>query len=138
LTPLVGQGKIRFVLSWPNGPKDLNIYSIFRITNNKTCEVYFGKKECLGTELNTDTSRFGSNGIQTLTINTLGKYNYTIAVNKYTDKNSLNSSDDKPIKSLYQEHSTPSGRKVPIQNLPLLNSDAKNINVVIWDYFFRA
>jgi len=133
LTPLVGQGQIRFVLSWSNGPKDLDIHSIFKISDNETCEVYFGKRDCLGTELNTDTTRFGSNGVQTLTINTLGKYNYTIAVNKYIHKNSFNSSDDKPIKSLYQENSTPSGRNVPVQNLPLSKSNAQ-ISVYIDGY----
>jgi hypothetical protein len=85
MTPIVDAGKIRFVLYWPDGPIDLDLHSIFRVSRFSKCEVYFGKKECLGTELNTENSIGGKYGVEAITLNTLGNYVYTFAVNKYID-----------------------------------------------------
>ncbi len=54
MTPRVEPGKLRFVLSWPYAPKDLDIHSIFKISRFSQCEIYFGARNCLGTTLDVD------------------------------------------------------------------------------------
>ena len=85
MTPLVEAGQLRFVLSWPFGPKDLDLHSFFSISRFSKCEVYFGQRDCVGTSLDTDNFNGRSNGVETITINLLGNYIYTFAVNKYVD-----------------------------------------------------
>ena len=87
MTPFVKPGEIRFVLSWES-PMDLDIHSIFRISNFQKCEVYFGRSQCLGTELNSDIFRGEGTRYNTMTISTLGNYIYTIAVHNYVANNS--------------------------------------------------
>lgn len=97
LTPTVDKGKIRFVLSWPNGPKDLDLHSLFKISRFSKCEVYFGKRDCAGVNIDTDNFSGGANGVETITINTLGKYYYTFAVHKYIDVSGGQASGETPV-----------------------------------------
>jgi hypothetical protein len=85
MTQNVGEGKIRIVLMWPDGPLDLDLHSSFKISKFTKCEIYFGKDECLGTELNTYDRPVNKRGVDVITINTLGNYIYTFAVHKYVD-----------------------------------------------------
>jgi hypothetical protein len=85
ISPLIPPGQIRFVLSWPNGPKDLDLYSVFKVSSTSKCEVYFGRKSCVGGTLDAGNKDGGKLGVETITINNLGKYVYMILVNKYID-----------------------------------------------------
>lgn len=85
LTPVVEPGKIRIVLTWPDAPRDLDIYSIFKTGKFSSCQVYFGKKTCSGTHLDVDNNQGGRKGSETITIDILEKYIYTFAVRKYFD-----------------------------------------------------
>jgi hypothetical protein len=82
---LIPLGQIRFVLSWPNGPKDLDIYTLFKVSKLSKCEIYFGRKSCVGAALDIDNRKGGKLGVETVTISTLGKYNYMVLINKYID-----------------------------------------------------
>jgi hypothetical protein len=85
LSPLIPLGQIRFVLSWPNGPKDLDIYAMFKVSKLSKCDVYFGRKSCVGAALDVDNRKGGKLGVETITINSLGKYIYMFVINKYID-----------------------------------------------------
>ena len=85
LTPTLVGGLLRFVLSWPGAPNDLDIHSFFAVSQTQKCEVYFSKRSCVGVSLDVDNLSGGSKGVETITVNTLGNYIYTIAVNKYVD-----------------------------------------------------
>lgn len=79
------ENSLRFVLSWENAPKDLGIHMLFQVSRNQKCEVYFARKECVGASLDIDNLNGGQNGVETITVNTLGNYIYTVAINKYVD-----------------------------------------------------
>jgi hypothetical protein len=113
MTPIVEKGKMRFVLSWPYAPRDLDIHSLFKISKFSKCEVYFGKRDCAGTVLDVDNFNGGSNGVETITINTLGQYIYTFAVHKFVQQDPAKKEDEK----------TDPGAKIP--NIPLSKSKAK-------------
>ncbi len=100
MTPVVQPGQMRFVLSWPYAPQDLDIHSIFKISRFTQCEVYFGERICLGTSLDTDNSEGGINGVETITINTLGNYVYTFAVHKYVDLSNGSAFGDSAIPNI--------------------------------------
>jgi hypothetical protein len=97
MTPLVEEGQVRFVLSWPDSPADLDIHSIFLVSARNKCEVFFGKKECLGVDLDVDNLKGGKNGVETITIRELGKYIYTITVHRYVDISNGVSAGENPI-----------------------------------------
>ncbi len=77
------EGQIRFVLSWPDAPRDLDFHAMFKVSRWTKCDVYFGKKNCGKTSLDIDNYNYGVNGVETITINKLGRYTYTFAVHKY-------------------------------------------------------
>lgn len=83
LTPVVAPGKIRVVLSWPDAPSDLDLYSIFKTGKFTKCMVFFGKTSCSKTQLDIDNRMGGRKGAETITIEVLEKYIYTFAVRKY-------------------------------------------------------
>jgi len=74
LTPYVEQGKIRIVLSWPDAPADLNLYSIFKTGRFTKCMVFFGKTKCSKTRMNVDNFLGGEKGAETITNDLLEKY----------------------------------------------------------------
>jgi hypothetical protein len=135
MTPLVDDGKIRFVLSWPSGPKDVDIHSFFKISRFSKCEVYFGKRDCVGTGLDTDNFNGGSNGVETITINSLGKYIYTFAVHKYVDNSNGQAEADRPMPGSEDTTTTESGRagNANVPDLPLTQSKAK-VSVYVSGY----
>jgi hypothetical protein len=85
LSPILDVGQIRFVLSWPNGPKDLDLYTTFKVTKTAKCDVFFGRKSCVGSVLDIDNRKGGKLGVETTTVGTLGKYIYMVYINKYLD-----------------------------------------------------
>jgi hypothetical protein len=87
MSPFIEEGQIRVVLSWPNGPKDLDLYCLFKPNRMTRCEVFFGKMNCVGVDLDIDNRNGGKMGVETITISTLGNYNYMFAVNNYIDEN---------------------------------------------------
>lgn len=136
LTPTVEQGKLRFVLSWPNGPKDLDIHSFFKISRFSRCEVYFGKRICAGVALDTDNFNGGSSGVETITINSLGKYFYTFAVHKYVDiSNGHAEGENRVAGSAATTNSTTNTTDPDVTDVSLALSDAK---MSIYAYGFKA
>lgn len=131
MTPSLEEGQIRFVLSWPNNPKDIDIHSLFKISRMSKCEVFFGKRECGGTTLDIDNFNYGINGVETITINTMSSFVYAIAVHKFIDVTTNNLADgDTPIDSYYEEDDEKKdtdNSSAPSQNtdLPLMDSGAK-------------
>jgi hypothetical protein len=97
MTPLVHDGQIRFVLSWPDAPADLDLHGLFVVSARNKCEVFFGKKECVGLDLDVDNLKGGKNGVETITIRDLGKYIYNIAVHRYIDISNGISAGENPI-----------------------------------------
>ena len=85
LTPVVKKGSTRFVLSWPNGPQDLDIYSDFILSRFRKCRVFFGRRECGGLKLDVDNFRGGRNGVETISLETMGTYKYLFMVSKFED-----------------------------------------------------
>lgn len=123
LTQRVNAGQIRFVLSWPNAPKDLDIHSIFKVSRYTQCEVYFGERECLGMTLDTDNLKGGKNGVETITIDTLGNYIYIFVVNKYFDvSDGETAAGDNFINQEETSKTTPINNSIP--NIPLSQSKA--------------
>ena len=93
MTPRVEAGQLRIVLSWPDGPKDLDIHAFFKISRLSSCEIYFGERECIGTSLETDNLLGGKKGVESLYIHDLGNYFYTFAVHYNFDKLNETTSD---------------------------------------------
>lgn len=135
LTPTVDKGKLRFVLSWPNGPKDLDIHSIFKISRFAKCEVYFGKRDCVGVTLDTDNFNSGASGVETITINNLGKYYYTFAVHKYVDISGGQAQGDNPVPGSDAQAQIGNNTKPAVPDLPLALSGAK---ISVYAYGFKA
>ena len=119
LTPLVDEGQIRFVLSWPDAPADLDIHSIFKISRTAKCEVFFSKKECAGVDLDVDNLKGGKNGVETITIREIGKYIYTFAVHRYIDISQGQNLGETPIADSPNDTT-----KTNIDPIPLANSKA--------------
>ena len=116
------------MLSWPNGPKDLDLYSIFRVNSRSRCEVFFGKKICVGVELDVDNLDGGKMGVETITISSLGNYNYIFAVNKYIDlSNGVAEGEEEGIPQLDDSNPTiaTSSSRQFVPDLPLHKSEAK-------------
>lgn len=86
LSPEVQEGTLRFVLSWPDGPSDLDFHAFFKVSSTKKCHVYFGNKNCVGSSLDVDNTKGGKNGVETITINELGNYIYMFYVHRYADR----------------------------------------------------
>ena len=132
LTPEVEEGKIRIVLSWPDGPADLDIHSLFKVTKIRKCHVYFGNKDCTGLNLDVDNTKGGKNGVETITINSLGNYIYSFYVHKYVDGSRGNAVgenriDSVPVGDNYEK---------PVDNTKtLFNSEAK---IIVYGAGYRA
>lgn len=94
LTPMVQPGEIRVVLSWPDAPDDLDLYSIFKTGNFTKCIVFYGKPDCSSTHIEVINNQGGRKGAETITINFLEKYIYTFAVRKYISKSKDNLAPD--------------------------------------------
>lgn len=132
LTPFVDQGKIRIVLSWPDAPADLDLYSIFKTGKFTKCMVFFGKTMCSKTRIDVDNKMGGRKGAETITIDVLEKYVYTFAVRKYvsTAKDNLAPGEQRvegaPMSSDYNYEVLPdSERPDKIANVTLSESNAK-------------
>jgi hypothetical protein len=138
LTPRVEPGKLRFVLSWPYAPKDLDIHSIFKISRFSQCEIYFGARNCLGTTLDVDNLNGGNKGVETITINTLGKYIYTFAVHKYVDvSNGSSANGDDAIDMMMDE--TPVAPPVqPVSDIPDLPLSKSSAVVSVYTSEFKG
>ncbi len=140
LTPFVEQGKIRIVLSWPDAPADLDLYSLFKTGKFTRCQVFYGKQECSKTRIDVDNKFGGKKGAETITIDVLEKYIYTFAVRKYvsTVKDDLASGEVRvegaPRSSDYNYEVLPeSERPELIANVTLSQSNAK-LSIFIGGY----
>lgn len=132
LTPFVEQGKIRIVLSWPNAPRDLDLYAIFKTGKFSKCQVFFGKSVCSKTHIDVDNNMGGNKGAETITIDVLEKFIYTFAVRKYVSNAKDNLApgekrvDGAPLNSDYNYEFLPeSERPELIANATLSESNAK-------------
>jgi hypothetical protein len=131
MTPKVKEGEIRFVLDWPNGPIGLDLYSYFKISKLLKCTVFFGKRECPGVNLEGDSSENDSSG-EVITINQLGNYTYTFAVNKYIDVSNNTAVGDNPVEGyIIPKHINQFNYTVP--DTRLSQSEAK-ISIYSFDY----
>ena len=97
MTPLVKEGEIKLVLSWPDAPADLDLHGLFKVSPMNKCEVFFTNVRCGGVELEEDNYKGGKNGVETLTIKDLGNYIYTFVVHRYIDISKGISSGENPI-----------------------------------------
>ena len=122
LVPEVEQGEMRVVLTWMDGPSDVDIHSMFKVTKKQRCHVYFGNKECVGVEMEEDNIKGGRNGVETITINTLGKYVYTFYVHKYVDSTNGNADGEERTKSFMPDKNE---YKDEINGMRLCESKAK-------------
>ena len=133
MTPIVEPGKIRIVLSWPDAPSDLDLYSIFKTGNMTKCIVFFGKTACSKTHIDVNNNQGGRKGAETITIDVLEKYIYTFAVRKYvsTAKNNLAPGENRvagaPLSSdfNYPISAEPDEGQIKLENKPLSDSRAK-------------
>lgn len=123
LTPRVQEGEIRFVLDWPNGPIDLDLYSYFKVSKMLKCSVFFGNKDCPGVTFDAEHLEQDEFGGEVITINTLGKYVYTFAVNKYINVFNSTAAGDNPVEGAEIPQSKSPDITLPDTNLS--DSDAK-------------
>lgn len=86
MTPEVKTGQLRVVLSWPDAPSDLDLYSYFRTTTYTACTVFFGENHCNHLILNADNNKGGRKGAETITLNLQQNFIYTFVARKYIDK----------------------------------------------------
>lgn len=138
MTPEVEEGQLRFVLSWPFAPKDLDIHSFFKISKFSKCEVYFGKRECVGVNLDTDNFLGGKKGVETITIERMGNYIYTFAVHKYIDISGGVATGDNPVPGSEVDNqfiNNEDGNSTVLPNTPLSDSNAK---ISVYVHGFKA
>jgi hypothetical protein len=139
LTPRVEPGEIRFVLSWPYAPKDLDIHSIFKISRYSQCEIYFGARDCLGTSLDVDNLNGGNKGVETITIHTLGKYTYTFAVHKYVDvSNGSSASGDDAIDMMMMDEAPVTPPAQPASDIPDLPLSKSSATISVYTSEFKG
>ncbi len=117
ITPRITDGQVRVVLSWPEGPEYLDLYTLFKVDQTIRCELFFGKRKCVGTHLNIDKTLNTAHGIQTITINNLGKYVYSFFVNKFIDISGGKGKGDDPIY-------IPSNEKIPVPKFNITEVDS--------------
>ena len=86
MTPLTPKGHLRIVLTWPDSPSDLDLYSFFRTSTNTVCSIFFGGKFCNEVYLNADNNKGGRKGAETITIKLQENFIYTFIARKYVDK----------------------------------------------------
>ena len=67
VAPPVGPGKLRFVLTWGEMPRDLDSH----LDTPSGCHLYYGRKQCPGREATLDTDVQDSFGPETISINSL-------------------------------------------------------------------
>lgn len=127
MSPYLQEGQLRFILTWPNGPKDLDMHTMFKINKYSNCEVFFGKQSCAGTSLNINNYNGSKKGVEAVTIDTLGKYYYTFMVHKYDDVSKGQASGDNFAKGsdLQAVISANNSDNSTIPNKSLIYSQAK-------------
>lgn len=61
--------------------------------------MFFGKTECSGTNLDVNNYLGGARGVETMTLNTIGNFNYTVVVHKFNGKKAeeANKIKDAPV-----------------------------------------
>lgn len=85
ISPILKDKALRLVLTWGNRPLDLDIHSIFQIDKKEECNMFFGLKDCVGSTIDADNNNGGNNGVETFTIERLGRFIYILSVNNYND-----------------------------------------------------
>jgi hypothetical protein len=80
------EGQIRIVLTWPDAPSDLDLFSTFKTSPTTACSVFFGKKYCNGVLLNADNNHGGRKGAESITIELLEDFVYSFIAKKYDEK----------------------------------------------------
>jgi hypothetical protein len=112
------EADMRFVLSWPNSPRDLDIYAFVKTPGSwRECEVNPYNKECEGIKLDVDNTKGGFSGVETITLSKILPKIYTIAVHKYVPKN-------QPKKNLLEEEITLKFINENIKSRNFENSDS--------------
>lgn len=131
LTPRVDEGQMRFVLSWPDGPKDLDLHTSFKLNRFLACSCYFGRRECPGVSLDVDSYNGGASGGETITISTLGQYIYTISINKFEDFGEDSADGETPVAGSVQNNNNKNNQTIPDTPLPFSNA---KISVYVYNY----
>jgi len=118
---------MRFVLSWPRAPRDLDIYAFVKTPGSfKECEVNPYTKECEGIKLDVDNTKGGFSGVETITLTTILPKIYTFAVHKYTPKGSNEKKiNEKEINPKFIYDKTKKRDFKNLNNIPLKDSKAK-------------
>ena len=86
MAEIKGKGVLRLVLNWGDQYEDLDLFSFFAVNKWIECRIFFGNKNCVMTKLVTDNSHAGQKGGETMSVERLGNFKYTFAVNKFQDR----------------------------------------------------
>ena len=86
MAEIKGKGVLRLILNWGDEVEDLDLFTFFNVNKYIECRIFFGNKNCVQTELLTDNSKNGAKGGETLSVDSLGSFKYTFAVNKFQDR----------------------------------------------------
>lgn len=99
----------------------MDFHVLFKTGKFSKCEVFFGKTECSGTKLDSNNYLGGKKGVEAITVNTIGNFNYSLVVHKYNGKKieDSNKVDGAPVLLPQEEDAT------NIPNLDLNKSLAK-------------
>lgn len=133
MTPLANKGQMHIVLSWPNAPSDIDLFSNFKTSENTVCSVFFGKKYCNGVYLHADNNLGGRKGAETITIQLFENFIYSFAVRKYKDgtENGRLKGEEKVKDAPKMDHKIPK----KLEDKPLSDSKAK-VSVYVSGYEF--
>ena len=110
-------GEISVTLSWPNGPRDLDLHCKFEYNSEDDlyCDVFFAKKECAKVKYYEDNYYGGKEGVEMVKIKELGDYYYLFYAQKYIDI-----SDGVPLgeKSIYNKTEKPGITSSYLESIP--------------------
>lgn len=100
LTRMKDLGELSFVLSWPNGPIDLDLYSSFPVESDQFCTVSFTNHNCVAMKMDTMNDYGGKHGVESLTMREMERNYYMFYVHKYHDVSHDIAAGENKIKGL--------------------------------------
>ena len=131
LSPEVGEGEIRIVLTWGSRPRDLDSYAIGKSSTGQNFNINF-TKQSISNIGNLDVDDTSSYGPETITITDIGA-SFTYSVADFRAEGTLGSSEAKvkvylPGEKSAQEFKVPSGEGVLWHVFKYENGEVTKIN----------
>lgn len=120
----------KVTLNWGTQVKDLDLFAMFRVDKNTDCNIFFGSKKCASATLDTDNKEFGNNGGESLTVQKLGSFNYTLAVNKYQDRS------NGEISGEFNEETNEYNRATQVDPIDTTPISISNANVYVYSPYY--